>query len=453
MPQEKIMADKKFKNSYKRKKSNEDDVVTELTAIADNLIEIVSHPLECSMFFIKHPDKGYVNVSEYKRNNKIYKPIPSDDLYYDVVSRDEIDKFIDETDKSLFNDVIDYLKQVSELPDDRLYLFLAAWVMHTYTLEHFDHTPILVFYGRAEQGKSRTIKGLSKISRRSYWASQLQKAPLFRISHNYEATVFLDVVDIIKQAKSQNCLDIILDKYERGKRIVRVKENGIAPLDLVFYNVFGCTAIATNDPIDGYIASRGISITMKTAKDLSKFKTFPSEGKLPQRLLAWRARWLNEKLPVVPHPGKGRFGDVLLPILSIISICEPSEMDRARSLFSDLYKKRQIDLSHSLEGELIEAMVHIRAIGGVNPKSVSGKGFHDVILHTQISEVINQERNSGYKIANKTITTNLKKMNFEVFRTSSNYACVIQNDDLLDELAQQFGIHIPSPDDPTLQDY
>jgi hypothetical protein len=279
------------------------------------------------------------------------------------VWRDALDEGDVDT-AQLFRMVSDALRAYSRLPTEGYYDLLAAWVMHTYLIEHFDFSPIVFLHGVAERGKSRTGKALAYTSYRGIVTETLNEAPLFRLAENASPTLFLDVVDIVKKLEGKGSGDVINGRYERGVNVHRVtnpEDSGLGSVKA--YRIFGPTIIGTNVMPTEYLHSRGLFIVMPEVK--GHFDA-PSEDKLihlREALTAWRWKVMSDSVALDPHitgAGTGRWYDITQPLRQTVSMVSPERLAVVDAALSHIAQRRAIQKAQSPDAALIQAVAQLR---------------------------------------------------------------------------------------------
>ena len=79
-------------------------------------------------------ENGTLAVKDkHELQDKILIPPRSEQIPWQMPRASEVLKYVTgDNDAQLFNDLVQYHKSISELPDENHYKFLAAWEMHTY---------------------------------------------------------------------------------------------------------------------------------------------------------------------------------------------------------------------------------------------------------------------------------------------------------------------------------
>ena len=372
---------------------------------------------------------------------KIEYVLPVGDTYMTPPSKDGITWMLSKAasvqkhyktdrDASLFNALVSYFKKVSELPDQNHYKFLAAYVMHTYLMEKFEYSPIIWLYSIPERGKTRTGKAITYTSFRGVHLITLSTPYIIRLAQNSKATIFFDVSDLQKQMMKNSVYDIMLNRFEKGAKVSRV----FHPLkgafaDTTHFAVFGPTVAATNEPINDILSTRAIQIIMPESG-----RSFPDDVKhadglvFRERLLAFRARWLDKDLPDVEKPCSGRLGDILKPLRQIVNmVCADEKwfMDFAR----DVETQRKASNNDSLDAQVISAIIDSR-------KALT-KGH---MMHEDILGSLNRNKSDSEKISSQKLGKITTRLGFEKY-SSGTQRGIFYNRDLIAKLCTRFGIN------------
>jgi hypothetical protein len=150
---------------------------------------------------------------------------------------------------------------------------------------------------------------------------------------------------------------------------------------------------------------------------------------LKEKLVAFRARHFEEKLPDVPKPAHGRLGDITRPILQIIKLVKPDRETVFLELIKEIQKGRLIEKSETLEAQIL------RIIKGLESKIE--KGILPVKL---ITDTINIGRDEKYKYSYSRIGKVLSSLGFEKAKTGDGASAIIWNEQLLSITSQKYGL-------------
>lgn len=125
----------------------------------------------------------------------------------------------------------------------------------------------------------------------------------------------------------------------------------------------GATIFATNKPIpeSDPLLSRCIKIVMPEARGI--YPNNNSEADLlpiKARLLAFRARHLEDSLPEVEKPVAGRLGDIIQPLLRVARLLPAAAFDAVNGMVFQLEQERQESEAESLSGKIIQAIYDLQ---------------------------------------------------------------------------------------------
>jgi hypothetical protein len=400
-----------------------------MSAWFDGLVDVV-HGDNGEICFLLNENNTLSIRNRHELSDCVYIPPPANAIPWQVPSSSEVLKYVTgDTDAQLFQDLIEFHKSISELPDENHYKFLAAWDMHTYLMEKFEYYPIIWFYAVPARGKSRTAKGMTYVSWRGVILTTINEAHIIRFATDHKATLFFDIMDLWKKAERGNADDIILHRFERGGKVARILAPDKGPFrDTTYFDIYGPTIIATNKMIHEILETRAIQIVMPETTQI--FENDVVElGALPfrERLVAFRARWIDRQLPTVTKPVTGRLGDILKPIRQIVNAVGQDEswfLDFARQV-DELRRKDGLD---SDDAKVITAIA--RSIDNVD---------NGHLLHKFILNVINSGRPDRYHMSPQRLGRITKRLGFQKYNSGEARGIYIDAD-LLNRLCQRYGI-------------
>jgi hypothetical protein len=354
----------------------------------------------------------------------------------------------EDDDGSLYDDIVTFLKNNTVLPDEKYYDLLAAWAMHTYLMEKFHYSPYLWFYATYMRGKSRTGKALVYMAYRGIHVEGLREAFILRAAEHWGATIFFDLVDLMKKAEAGGSDDIIMSRYERGIYVFRVQfpDKG-AHEDTVSYHVFGATVIATNHAIGQGMETRAIQINMPEAavtyEPMQPITALP----LKERLIAFRARHLHTEMPEVKSIACNRLGDITKPLLQIVHLVKPDRVPVLVELIHELDSERKKTQSLGLDAQIVEAILKLKEA----EKVTVSEGKECFVLNDLV-DILNEDKSDKDKVSNKYIQSKLKPLGIEFFKKHSTTRRALYQFDqeVLILLATRYGLKedISSEDPP-----
>ena len=376
-------------------------------------------------------------------DGKKYLPPPKDQILWLLPEGEACLRYVKEdNDSCLYDELVKTAKSVSILPSEEHYHLLAAWIMHTYYLDHENYSPILIFDAAPDRGKSRTGKFLTSVSYRGIRVAEMREANLIRFSTNFRSTIFFDLKDACETARKNSCADLMLNRFEKGAKATRTlyPEKG-AFKDMKNYDIFGATLIATNKGLDYILESRGITIVMPEAegKELEHFdKDIVPEDflALKARLIAFKFRRLNAPLAQIEKPAKKRLGDIMRPLVRIVRGVKPEAEYHLLNLIAESEKERQLSKSQTQDGQILRCFFEHAKVSGIP----NGEAICVEDIKCKINKV-----GTSYKdqLSSHKIGRCIKKVGFKRARGSNNTAAYSWDSELAKKLAVTWGLDQP----------
>jgi len=333
------------------------------TANFENLVDLVDHDGKVKFLVL---DDGHLQLkSDVVIDGLEYEPPPKEYLNATIKTlprAEEVCTYYNvDSDSKLYDDLVVYHENISELPDKNHYHLLTLWDFHTYLIEKFHYSPYIWLYGVAERGKSRTGKGCAYVAYRGVHLETLREAHIIRMAGDLKATIFFDVMDIWKKAIKNSSEDLILHRFEKGGYVPRILYPEKGPFqDTNFYDIFGATVIGTNEEVENYLDSRSIRITMEQTDKKFDEDVTPEVG-LPfkERLVAFRARHLKDQLPHAVKPVNSRIGDILKPLIQVVKLVKPEYEESFIAYIQNLNNEKLELKSESKEGKVLSIIAEI----------------------------------------------------------------------------------------------
>ena len=356
-----------------------------------------------------------------------------------------VDKNRPDSDNKIFYDLVKFFKKVSYLPTENHYYLLAWWAIHTYLYERFNISPILVFYAVPERGKSRIGRALASVSYRGVETETLREANLFRWSQDLGATIFLDVKDIWKKAEKNESEDVLLKRFEQGAKVARVlyPEKG-AFKDTRYFDIFGPTIIATNEPVRFILRTRCIVVSMPEAPEPGKLLSeVTREMGLPfrERLVAFRARHMNEALPEFTKLSLGRFGDITQALGRIMRLVSPELENNFGELMRYLWQEKMEEQANTPAAKVVLAIK--KAVQAASQTSdLTG------VIEIQLAKVV-EILNNPKEFSPVKVGKLVKALGFEKRRKSGGQSILV-DPKLLRQLEVKYGLAMPDMWEKTL---
>ena len=419
-----------------------------LTANYKGLVDIVEH--DGGPAFLMKKGENVEIVTEIQEDGILYLPPPKEQIPWLMPRGIEVIKFYElakstssgQADQSLYDDLITYHKNISELPSEEYYDLLATWDLHTYLPDNFQYSPIFYLFALPEKGKTRTGKGTIYVAYRGIHVESLRDAYLVRVANDLNASLFFDVKELWKKAEKNGSEDIILHRFEKGAKVPRVlyPERG-AHQDIVYYSIFGPTVIATNEAIHHILETRAVAINMpESSKQFDNVVTPEAALPLKERLLAFRARHMEQPLPYIPKPAKGRLGDILRPLLQIIRLVKPERETVFLKLIGKIEASRLKGKSMGLEAGLLRVIIDLE-------HAVNGS----LLPVKDITEGLNNGKSEKHKITYQKVGRRLLAMGFKNDTLGDGASAIIWDDAVIDGLREHYGLKkAPVISEPTV---
>lgn len=309
--------------------------------------------------YLVRANSGHLSIEkEHVTDDTTHRPPSADYIPFDLAPSQEIMRWYEtDTDATLFEDVMGYLRRFSYL-EERQFVVLATTIFLSYIQDHKDihYLAMIIFYSAPERGKSRTGKSMTYASFRGVHVVDMREANLFRFSQDLRATIFFDLMDMWKKAERSGTEDILLLRYEKGAKVSRVLYPDRGPFqDMRHFGVSGLTYIATNEPVHNILDTRAHNIAMPNRPGDYENPTPDKAVVLKARLTAWRARNIASVLPEVPGiPGiNGRLWDISKPLLQICKMVCPQRYTELQGAILDIAGQRIEDKRSTVEGQIV----------------------------------------------------------------------------------------------------
>jgi hypothetical protein len=344
----------------------------------------------------------------------------------------EVLRYFTQEDNSLYDDLLSYLKRFSAL-DDEQWAIVAHYIFLTYLHDHpgIDYCPYILLNAVPERGKSRTGKSIAYVAFRGIHLIELREPTIFRYSQYHHGTLFFDLLDISKKAERSNCQDILLLRFEKGAMCSRVLYPDQGPFnDTVYYDIYGPTIIASNEPLHKILETRCLPIMMPNRPGNYENPRLELALELKERLTAWRAKNLCAAFPYMePIEGiSGRLWDITKPLFFVNSLLPVNHQILEDSIIAIAGEKDE-SRKDSVEGRLIAIIKEITDEDGLD------RCVEWIIKTNDIRNRFNQNRPEDRQVSPQWIGKRLKRMSFrnrivhgysEIRITSEEYAMILK---------------------------
>lgn len=396
-----------------------------------NIVDIVKYEDKIGFCLLEN---GTLRFAIKFKCDEIEK-LPPPDLPWLPGRYTEIQKhFVNDSDISLFNDLLAYFRDIAELPSEECYTYIVLFVFLTYLVDKFEYAPILSMFAIHERGKSRLGKGIIYVSFRGVHVISLREAFILRLAHDYKASIFFDIMDVWNKAEKNGTEDILLGRFEKGCRSPRVNNPDRGSYaDTVFYETYGPTILATNRPLFTILESRGIQLQMPQSTRAFNSDVKEIHGQhYRERLLAFRARNLAYAPPEIEKPCAGRLGDILRPIFQIAHGVNPAAIDSIKTLIKQWEQERSLEQMETLEGIVLLTLKNI-----VNDNGI----LNGMVPIKDLTDKLNEGKTDGRKISYQRIGKIIRSLGFQKGRIDNNSA-LVWDDAKFKTLADRYGIEL-----------
>lgn len=340
-----------------------------------------------------------------------------------------------QNDKQLFMDVFNFLQRFACLPNNT-WLLPTTFIFLSY-IQDFDdvhYFPELVFFAEPARGKSRTGKAIAHIAFRGVHLITVREAAILRLCRNLRCTLFFDVRNIWGQVKRANVEDVFLGRFEKGASVPRVlfPEKG-AFADTSYFDVFGPTIIATNEPIQYILDTRCLPITMPN-KPGNYENPQPSSGlELKERLVAWRARMMmnNVTLPIVNtiEGINGRLWDITKPLFQVCQLICPDAYEFLKREILNIAREKIQDAKETIQWEIIKSLYELSPDAQQNW----------ITPMEDLVKALNQNKKDEHKLTSQAVGKKVKALGLKAsHKRGHSFILLSQNE--LQLLMNQYGI-------------
>jgi DNA primase catalytic core len=410
----------------------------EYAALFDGLVDIVG--VDGQAKYLTVSENGELSITEVAEfGENVYLPPPKDQIPWllprgnNVLEMAELEAHLSPqvADEVLYDDLVAYHRRISELPGDDYYNLLALWDMHTYVIEKFQYSPILLFFAVPERGKSRTGKAMLYVSYRGIHVESLRDAYVIRVADGFRATIFFDCKDLWKKAEKAGSEDMLLGRFERGLKVPRVLYPEKGPFqDTVYYSIFGATIVATNDATHRILSTRCLPISMPAAGRVFEDDITPKDAlPLKERLLLFRARHLHTELAKIGKASQGRLGDIVRPLHQILLLVKPQLEEDFLNLVKNLEHARKTEKAESVEAAVLLAI-----------SSLENEVTNQALPNKLITEALNRGRDEKSKLTPSKVGKTIASLGFKKRKNPDGNMAVVWDEDLLRNAMESYGL-------------
>jgi len=288
-------------------------------------------------------------------------------------------------------------------------------------------------YGLPERGKSKLGKAATFASFRGVVLNDIRDAHLIRLSTMFGATLFVDLRSAWKKVVAGKCDDLILGRFEKGHKVMRIISPEKGPFDdSRYYEAYGPTFIASNQTIDNILETRCLTIIMENKPNIYEHVEEIHGQELRERLCAWRGRALFNPLPKVdPIQGvQGRLWDISEVLLQLCTTLAPDSLDILKKEIIRLGSEKKDAKQESLEGVIIKMILQLT--GGL---------VADSMLETsKLLSLLNTGKSQDKLMSAQYLGLKLKAMGIPTKKTNGGKSHMIIKKSEFDLMKSQYGL-------------
>ena len=293
------------------------------------VVESLDVPGLIDIVLTKDGTPAYLLGSEPRLEEQVFGEdvimIPPKPLW--AAPTEEALEHIDEEDFDLFEDAENYVYRHADLPDDRQYPVMTAYVFASWVHELFDSLGFLLFLGPFASGKSRCLEVLARLCWRPMFTTSLTEAGIFRSAQIFKPTLLADEMDLTgHDERTRDIIALLNARHRRGLGVIRVNPEKTDLESIERYEVFGPTAIASTKDLVPALKSRCLVFGMlEKTRPVRKRIDESKAQELRDRLLAFRIRHVNDPKDE-PHAEldfleSGRLNELFSPLVRVAKIC------------------------------------------------------------------------------------------------------------------------------------
>jgi putative DNA primase/helicase len=238
----------------------------------------------------------------------------------------------------LLDDIVSLIRRYVIVSHDAAHA-TALWILHAWTLEAFDISPLLVITSATKRcGKTTLLEAVGMLAPRPLPASNLTTATLFRAVEKFKPVMLIDEADSFMGEKEE-LRGVINSGHRRSSAfVIRTVPVGDEHEPKVF-STWGAKAIASIGKLAGTIEDRSIIIQMRRrapGERVKKFRTAiykSSADPLRRQAYRWACDFIPTLQSITPEEPDGlndRASDNWRPLLAIAQLCGGKWPDRAK---------------------------------------------------------------------------------------------------------------------------
>jgi len=353
---------------------------------------------------------------------------PKQDLPICYVGKDILEESRDVDLKNLLKDIINFIKSYLELSENKGYLILALWVLHTYLIEQFEVTPIIYFYGLKETGKTRAGEVLEQLAFKCERLTSPTEATLFRSAEYFKTALIIDEIQLWGKNGNAEVERLIKSRYKRGLKVNRCNLLKAGEDQIEYFDVFAPLVISTTYDIPLIIQDRAIRFLMQKNAYPGVEKNIDKElaRQLRNQLTVFRANYFSKNLKEVEPVSRRRLNEIMKPLYQILKEVDPDRENEFKLIVKDLEEGRQSEEGFTSTAEIVEEIVKFY-----------NKEERKFITTKELTNLLNEEKSDDERTNTTRVGRQVKPLGFQKVRRLDKTGYII-NTEILNHLIERF---------------
>ncbi|MCW4024528.1 MAG: hypothetical protein NWF01_05785 [Candidatus Bathyarchaeota archaeon] len=322
--------------------------------------------------FLIKDDKTLIPCAPIDLANQRIELQPPRCTSYPKWSEESITNYLQETaptvePNELYQETKNPLVNYMDLPDERLYDYLALWNIGTYYFPLFNSYPYVFLNGPSESGKSKLMTLCSCLSFNGKFSLHTNTPGIFRMIDRNRCTLFIDEREAVSSRLNSEFRTMLLGGYKRGglvqRMIWRENDDDYIPID---YPTYSPKMLANIAGIDNVLESRCMTIHMQRGTNVEKTtREVNINDTLWQQIRDKQFLFLMDNWKMVRQAYtdaeavegiSGRAWELWRPMFSLATLFGESTLANMRTLALETVAERRLDNADSHENLLIEAL-------------------------------------------------------------------------------------------------
>jgi hypothetical protein len=193
----------------------------------------------------------------------------ADERYSAEVIKGFLDGSLSGDLKTTYRDIRNGIRMYIDFSDERIYDFLACWIIGTYFFPIFSHYPYVHFTGPKGSGKSQCLHVLRSLCHNAKIAGSMTLAVQFRIIGALQPTLLFDEMENLGQTQHTELHRMLKYGFEKnGPEVWRMDMRG-NNMEMSCWSVYCPRAFASIEGMEDVIGSRSVQIIMERSFDYS----------------------------------------------------------------------------------------------------------------------------------------------------------------------------------------